>query len=48
MSINKDDKGGRRVETEVEIQASPEAVWNAIATGPAAIVVARANRLLLG
>ncbi len=34
MSINKDDKGRRRVETEVEIQASPEAVWKAIATGP--------------
>ena len=34
MSMNKDDKGPRRVETEVEIQASPEAVWKAIATGP--------------
>jgi len=34
MSINKDDKGHCRVETEVEIQASPEAIWKAIATGP--------------
>ncbi|MEM6675262.1 MAG: SRPBCC domain-containing protein [Planctomycetota bacterium] len=28
------DKYWRRVETEVEIEASPEAVWKAIATGP--------------
>ena len=34
MSNEKDDKNPRRVETEVEIQASPEAVWKAIATGP--------------
>ena len=34
MSMEKDDQGRRRVETEVEIQASPEAVWKAIATGP--------------
>ena len=33
MSINQDDKGRRSVETEVEIQASPETVWKAIATG---------------
>jgi len=34
MSIEKDDKGHHRVETEVTIQASPEAIWKAIATGP--------------
>lgn len=34
MSTDKKDQGPRRVETEVEIQASPEAVWKAIATGP--------------
>ena len=34
MSMNKDDKGQPRVETDVEIQATPEAVWKAIATGP--------------
>ena len=34
MSTNKNDKGQPRVETQVEIQASPEAVWKAIATGP--------------
>ena len=34
MSMNKEEQGRRRVETEVEIQASPEAVWKAIATGP--------------
>jgi len=31
--MEKDDKGHRTVKTEVEIQASPEAVWKAIATG---------------
>ena len=30
MSIDKDDKSRPRVETEVEIQATPEAVWNAM------------------
>ena len=34
MSTDETDKDPRRVETEVEIQASPEAVWKAIATGP--------------
>ena len=34
MSNDKDRRGQRRVETEVEIQASPEEVWEAIATGP--------------
>ena len=34
MSIQKDDQGRPRVETEVEIQATPEAIWKAIATGP--------------
>lgn len=34
MSIEKNDKGHRTVKTEVEIQATPEAVWKAIATGP--------------
>ena len=34
MSIQRDDKGNPRVVTEVEIAASPEAVWQAIASGP--------------
>ena len=34
MSKQSDDKGHRVVKTEVEIQATPEAVWKAIATGP--------------
>ena len=34
MSIDRDDKGHPRIEAEVEIQATPEAVWKAIATGP--------------
>ncbi len=34
MNRKKDDKGPRRVETTVEIRATPEAVWKAIATGP--------------
>lgn len=34
MSIEKNDKNHRVVKTEVEIRATPEAVWKAIATGP--------------
>ena len=34
MSIENDGKGRRRVKAEVEIQASPEAIWKAIASGP--------------
>ena len=34
MSIDTNEPGKRRVRTEVEIQATPEAVWKAIATGP--------------
>ena len=34
MSTNEDEKDLRRVETEVEIQATPEEIWRAIATGP--------------
>ncbi len=34
MSTPKDEQGRPRVETEVEIQATPEAIWKAIATGP--------------
>lgn len=34
MAIENDGKGRRRVKAEVEIEASPEAIWKAIATGP--------------
>ena len=34
MSSNRDDNGRRSVEAEVEIRATPEAVWKAIASGP--------------
>lgn len=34
MSVNSDDQGRRSVEAEVEIRATPEAVWKAIASGP--------------
>ena len=34
MSTQKDDSNPRRVETTVDIQATPEAVWKAIASGP--------------
>ncbi len=34
MSIHKDDPGKRSIETEVDIEATPEAIWKAIATGP--------------
>lgn len=33
MSVTVDDDGRRWVQSEVEINASPEAVWDAIATG---------------
>ena len=34
MNIENDGEGRRSVRAEVEINASPEAVWEAIATGP--------------
>jgi uncharacterized protein YndB with AHSA1/START domain len=34
MSMKKNDKGHLTVTTEVEIKATPEAIWKAIATGP--------------
>lgn len=34
MSIEKSDDGRRSVRAEIEIEATPEAVWKAIATGP--------------
>ena len=34
MPVKKDASGKRSVETEVEVPGTPEAVWNAIATGP--------------
>ena len=34
MSINSDNEGKRIIEASVEIRATPEAVWKAIATGP--------------
>lgn len=34
MAIENDGEGRRRVKAEIEIQASPGAIWKAIATGP--------------
>lgn len=34
MSVKTDDSGRRRVEVEVEVPGTPEAVWKAIAKGP--------------
>ena len=34
MTINKEEPGRRSVEAEVDIEATPEQVWQAIATGP--------------
>ena len=34
MSVNVDPAGRRSVRVEVEVEGSPEDVWNAIATGP--------------
>ncbi len=34
MSIKKDESGRRWVQSEVEVQGTPEEVWEAIATGP--------------
>lgn len=34
MSLQKDDSGKRWVQAEVEVPGTPEAVWEAIATGP--------------
>lgn len=34
MSINSDNEGRRTIKAEVEIRATPEAVWKAIASGP--------------
>jgi uncharacterized protein YndB with AHSA1/START domain len=34
MPVKKDPSGRRFVEAEVEVPGTPEAVWQAIATGP--------------
>jgi len=34
MSVKRDTSGRRSVEVEIEVQGTPEEVWNAIATGP--------------
>src|SRR5437773_11904194 len=34
MSVKKEDSGRRWVQVEVEVPGTPEAVWQAIATGP--------------
>ena len=34
MSVKKEPSGRRSVQTEIEVQGTPEEVWQAIATGP--------------
>jgi hypothetical protein len=34
MSVNEEPSGRRSVQIEIEVQGTPEEVWQAIATGP--------------